>query len=65
MNRSNLLMLVNLNLFASPLAAQFEHMAPSSALDCVQLTFPELDGKAKGGPPQRIIQIAYLDKRIR
>lgn len=30
-----------------------------------QLTFPELDGKAKGGPPQRIIQIAYLDERIR
>ena len=32
---------------------------------CLQIVFPELDGKVKGGPPRRIIQIAYLDDRIR
>ena len=30
-----------------------------------QLTFPGVDGKRKGGPPQRVIQIAYLDDRVR
>ncbi|PSC67954.1 putative plastid-lipid-associated chloroplastic [Micractinium conductrix] len=30
-----------------------------------QIIFPALVGKAMGGPPQRIIQIAYLDDRIR
>lgn len=33
--------------------------------DTFQLTFPALDSKVKSGPPQRIIQIAYLDDRIR
>lgn len=31
----------------------------------LKLTFPELDRKSKDGPPQRIIQIAYLDERVR
>ena len=33
--------------------------------DTFQLTFPGTDGKRKGGPRLRTIQITYLDDRIR
>lgn len=45
-------------------ARQEGEFTPISA-DTFQIVFPELDGKVKGGPPRRIIQIAYLDDRIR
>ena len=41
------------------------HHPPTPLTPPPQLVFPELDGKRKGGPPQRIIQLAYLDERVR
>ncbi len=31
----------------------------------LQLVFPEMDSKAKGDAPPRVVRIAYLDERIR
>ncbi len=50
---------------ALPGAARQEGTIEEIDARTFQLTFPGLDGKRAGGPPKRVISIAYLDERVR
>jgi hypothetical protein len=50
---------------ALPGAARQEGTIDEIDARTFQLTFPTLDGKRAGGPPKRVISIAYLDERVR